>query len=145
MVGEYAFEENRYRDPEGIAAVGLTVSWNVLDAGRSRNQADALVQESASVGMIRSDLESTIRLEVRRAWLDYGEAQRRIGISTEALVQADENLRVSTQNYAAGFATNTDVLNAVTYRAESQRDCNHAVYDAVLAALRVRRAVGDLK
>jgi outer membrane protein TolC len=145
LVGEYAFEENRYRDPEGIAAVGLMVSWNVLDGGRSRNQAAAMVEQSASVEMIRSDLESSIRLEVRRAWLDYWEAQRRMGISSEALVQADENLRVSRQNYAAGFATNTEVLNAVTYRAESQRDCNHAVYDAVLAALRIRRAAGELK
>ena len=40
--GEHAFEENRFRSPEGITSVGVGLSWNVLDFGRNRHEAAAV-------------------------------------------------------------------------------------------------------
>ena len=95
LLGQYLFEENRFRTPEGIASLAVGMHWNAIDGGRGRHEANALMQEAARLGRIRADAESEIRLEVRRAWLDVQEADHRIEIIREALAHAAENLRVA--------------------------------------------------
>ena len=142
--GGYAFQENRFRTPEGIASVGVGVNWNLWDGGKNRHKANALLQQAESLRRVRADLESRIRLEVRNAWLSIQEAQRRIEVTREAVQHAEENLRVNRKRYEFGTGTNTEVLDAVILRAETDRNHYNATYDAVLAVLRLRRAVGDL-
>ena len=48
------------------------------------------------------------------------------------------------KRYEYGTGTNTEVLDAVILRTETDRNHYNATYDAVLAVLRLRRAVGDL-
>lgn len=142
--GGYAYQENRYRTPDGIASVGVGINWNMWDGGKSRFKANALLQQAESLRSIRADLESRIRLEVRQSWLSIQEAQRRIEVTQEAVQHADENLRVNRKRYEYGTGTNTEVLDAVILRTETDRNHYNASYDAVLAVLRLRRAVGDL-
>ena len=142
--GDYAFQENRFRSPEGIAAVGVGVDWNLWDGGKNRHKANSLLQRAESLCRIRADLESRIHLEVRQAWLSYQEAQRRIEVTREAVRHAEENLRINHKRYEFGTGTNTEVLDAVIRRAVTDRNYYHANYDAVFAVLRLRRAAGDL-
>jgi outer membrane protein TolC len=142
--GGYTYQENRYRTPDGIASVGVGINWNMWDGGKSRFKANALLQQAESLRSIRADLESRIRLEVRQSWLSIQEAQRRIEVTQEAVQHADENLRVNRKRYEYGTGTNTEVLDAVILRTETDRNHYNASYDAVLAVLRLRRAVGDL-
>ena len=144
LQGRYIFEENRFRSPEGIASVTVGMHWNALDGGRKRHEATALLQESARLRRIRADLESRIRLEVRRAWFDTQEADHRIGIVQSALEHAAENLRIARERYATGSGTNTEVLDAVTLQTLTEFNLYDAIYDAALAFLRLRRATGDL-
>ncbi|MCL6512307.1 MAG: TolC family protein, partial [Anaerolineae bacterium] len=72
--GEYAFEENRYRNPEGVAAVGVGLTWNAFDAGRNRHEAAALLHQAESVRRMMLDWQSRVALEVRQAWLDIQQA-----------------------------------------------------------------------
>ena len=58
----------------------------------------------------RDDLSSVISLQVRQAWLDIQEMQKRIDVTYQAIAQADENLKVTTDRYQQGWSTNTDVL-----------------------------------
>lgn len=142
--GEYAFEENRYRTSEGIASLGVGASWNVYDGGRNRHQAAALQRQADGLVRVKGDLESHIALEVRRAWLDVQETHQRRIVASEAIQRAEENIRVARQRYKAGTAISTEVLDAESLRAQAYRNHDHADYDAVLAALRVRHATGQL-
>lgn len=143
--GEYAFEENRFRSPEGIAAVGVGVSWNVFDGGRNRHAAAALQQQAEGLLRLREDLQSKIALAVRRAWLDIRETRRRLEVTPQAIRQAEENLRVAKKRYALGAGINTEVLDAETLRTETYRNHRNATYDAVLAVFRLRHATGDFR
>ena len=49
---------------------------------------------------------------------------------------------IARQRYNLARAINIDVLDAESLRAESDRNYAHAHYDAILAALRLRRAIG---
>jgi outer membrane protein len=142
--GQYAFEENRFRTPEGIASVGVGVTYDVFDGGRNRHEAAALLQRAESLMRLRADLESMIALEVRRAWLDIQETRRRLEVTSEAIQQAEENLRVARKRYVAGMGISTEVLDAEALRTETRKNRDNAAYDAVLAALRLRHAMGEL-
>jgi len=142
--GEYTYEENRFLEPEGIAAAGVGVDWKLFDGGRDRHRAAALSQKAEALLRMQADLESRIGLEVRQAWLDVQETRRRVQVTRQAVQQADENLRVSRQRYALGAGTNTEVLDAEALRTETYRNHHAATYELLLAVLRLRRATGDL-
>ena len=143
--GEYAFDENRYQTPNGIAGVGVVLGWNLFDGGRNRHEAAALSDRAAGLAHVRADIESAIRLEVRRAWLEVQETRQRVGATRAAIQEAEENLRVMNQRYSAGRALNTEVLEAETLRSQAYRNHYDATFDAALAALRLEHATGSLR
>ncbi|MFH1920971.1 MAG: TolC family protein [Planctomycetota bacterium] len=142
--GEYVLEENQFRSPEGIAAVGVGISWNVLDAGRGRHEAAALLDRAEGMRRLHAELESLITLDVRRAWLYVEETRRRLEVTAGAIEQAEENLRVVKIRYGSGMGINTEVLDAETLRTQAYRNHHNATYDAVLAVIRLRHATAEL-
>jgi len=142
--GEYAYQQNRYLVPEGIAAAGVGITWNLFDGGRNRFEASSLFEQAEALRCRHEELESLVALEVRRAWLDVQETRRRLDVTPEAIQQAEENLRVVRKRYSFGTATNTEVLDAETLRSQAYRNHDDAMYEAVLAVLRLRHATGDL-
>ena len=142
--GQYAFEENRFATPEGIASVGVGLTYDVFDGGRNRHQAAALSQRAEALMRLRADLESMIALEVRRTWLDIQETRRRLDVTSEAIQRAEENLRVARKRYLAGMGISTEVRDAEALRTQTLQNRDNAAYDAVLAVLRLRHALGEL-
>jgi len=130
--------------PNGIAGVGLGVEWNVFDSGRVSNQAAALCEKAEALIRVRMDLESLIALEVRQKWLDLQTALQRIDVARQATAQADENLRVVRDRYQQQTGTNTEVLDAESLLVQAYTNFYNSTYEAVLARLRLRRAIGDL-
>jgi outer membrane protein len=81
---------------------------------------------------------------VRRAWLDIQETRRRLDVTAEAIQRAEENLRVARTRYLAGMGISTEVLDAEALRTQTRQNRDNAAYDAVLAVLRLRHAMGEL-
>ena len=142
--GGYVFQENKYIDPNGFAVVLLGVEWNAFDSGRVRNQAESLCDKAEAMFRMRKDAESMIALEVRQKWLDLQTARQRVQVARQATAQADENLRVARDRYQQQVGTNTEVLDAETLRIQAYTNLYNSSYQAVLAGLRLRRAVGNL-
>ena len=144
LQGGYLYQEDRYVNPNGVAGVLLGVQWNALDMGRVRNEANALAQKAEAVTRMRRDAESMIALEVRQRWLELETARQRVQVARRATAQADENLRVARDRYQHQFGTNTEVLDAETLRVQAYTNLFDSSYQAVLAGLRLRQAVGTL-
>ena len=144
LTSGYQFLENEFLDDDAFWMTGLSVQWNLFDGGRSRKQAAALDRRAAAVGHQRSDLESMIALEVRRAFNDRNEAESRLDVATAAVAQADENLRVVRNRYVAGASTNVEVLDAEALREQSLSNLDNARFEVALAKLRLARAAGAL-
>src|SRR5690606_3363256 len=111
LSGGYARLENEFLNRDDFWAVGIGMQWNAFDGGRSRNRASALSLQSEALRRERRDLESLIALEVREAWLNRAETERRIAVTERALEQAEENLRVARDRYRNGEGTNGEVLD----------------------------------
>lgn len=141
--GGYQYEQNRYQTYEGMWMANATVEWKIYD-GSTKHRSDALTHQALALSAQRNDLVSTIQLQVRQAWLDLQEAQKRVQVTQKAISQADENLKVSTERYQQGLATNTEVLDAEDLRLRSYNNFNNARYDTAMANLNLRRALGIL-
>ena len=144
MEGRYEYIKGDFRDLEGgdhwTIGIGAQVplwNWGKTAAGvrKARSQL-----EQAKIQFKK--MEDHIRLQVRKAFLDLGKAQKNITAAETALETAREAYRLAKVSYQAGAGTNTDVLDART--ALSRTEANHAQalfeYNVALAAL--RRAVG---
>ncbi len=142
--GGYSYEENEFFHPQGIAAAGVQVSWLPFDGGQARHRAHALEYEAQALLASRRDIEAGTALAVRIAWIDCWEARRRIDVADQVRAASEENVRVARQRFAAGGVTSSSVLQAVAQHSRSERDVANARYDAILAYLRLRHAVGDL-
>ena len=141
--GGFQYQENRYQVYEGLWMVNVGVQWKLFD-GSIRHSSDAITRQAISLKEQRDDLRSMISLQVRQAWLDSQEAQKRIKVTQQAIAQSDENMKVTTDRYQQGLSTNTEVLDAEDLRTRTHDNFNNASYDAALATLHLRRAVGIL-
>ncbi len=144
LTGGYNHIENDVLNRRDFWSVGVGIEWRLFDSGRTRNRAAAIELESAATQDERKNLESMVRLDVRQAWLSRAEAERRVKLATEAVDQAEENLRVAADRYRMGEGTNTDVLAAEALRRSSRSNLDDARYDVALARYRLARAVGLL-
>lgn len=140
----YNHLDNSYLAREGVWSAMLGLQWSLFDGGLARHQAAALEAKSAAAQDMRRDARTLIALQVRNAWLAVRESKSRIPTAQAAVALADENLRVARDRYQSGVGTNTDVIDAQTMRMLSQSNYFGAIYDNVVAVMRLRRSIGEL-
>lgn len=141
--GGYQYEQNRYQVHEGMWMVNVGMQWKLFD-GSTRHKSDAIVRQAIVLKEQRDELASMIGLQVRQAWLDTQETQKRIEVAKQTIAQANENLKVSKDRYQQGLATNTELLKAEDLRTVAHDNLNNAQHDLALATLHLRYALGML-
>ena len=144
LAGGYGYQQNDYLVDEGQWSITLGLQWNLFDGGVSNHKANAIDRQANALQQQDNDFASIISLQVRQAWLDTQETQKRIQVTSKAIAQAEENLKVSRNRYSSGLTTNTEVLDAETLRIKSQYNHANACYDRLLAILHLKRTIGEL-
>ena len=144
LAGGYGYQQNDYLVDEGQWSITLGLEWNLFDGGVSNHKANAIVRQANGLQQQYNDFASIISLQARQAWLDTQETQKRIQVTSKAIAQAEENLKVNRNLYSSGLTTNTEVLDAETLRVKSQYNHANARYDRLLAILHLKRAIGQL-
>jgi outer membrane protein TolC len=144
LTGGYTYLENEFLTDDEFWMAGVSLTWNIFDGGQSRKRSEAIERRAAAVGHNRSDLQSMIALQVRKAWNDRAEAESRLTVAERAVEQAAENLRVVRNRYQAGASTNSEVLDAEALREQALSNQDNARFEVELAKLRLARATGVL-
>ena len=144
LSGGYNYQENKYMVFQNLWSATLGLKWDVFDGGVARHNANALIQKAESLMNLRNDAASIISLQVRQACLDVEETHKRIDVTRNAVAQSEENLKVVKDRYREGVGTNTEVLDAEILRTRSHTNYYNAIYDAVMANIRLKYAAGDL-
>lgn len=140
----YLFLENEFQVHENVWSTNVSMLWPIFDGGVSRHRSGALQRQAAAMKAQHDELNSIVALQVRQAWLDVTQTHERITIANSAVVQAEENLTTSRNRYQAGLISSTDLLDAETLRIQAHNNHDHAIYDATLAVLQLKQAVGVL-
>jgi outer membrane protein TolC len=141
--GSYQHEEGSVMElPEFV--VGAQLSWTIWDWGGTYYSVKEAKARSAAAEAGYDALERAMGLEVKQALLGIELAQKKIEIGEEAVVAAEEQLRIENERYDKQVSTTTDVLDATTRLVGMQVSLATSRYDHLLAVARLRKACGTL-
>lgn len=142
-----AFEADRQRFYDRGGAnwlVSIGLRWNLFNG-----LADKARIEESRFALSRNQAEqkragSAIRLQVRRAFADFGAADSRIEVASASVAEAEESLRITQNRYEAGMSDVTDLLRTETAVLEARTRRLAAIHDQRVAAATLELAAGTL-
>ncbi len=137
----YAFEG--LPDPLFDSDTRATVEakWNLFEGWRTKN--DILAEESevrAITERIR-DTEENLFLQLKAAVEEYRVSAGRIGLARTGIEQAEENFRITENQFRERVATTTDLLDARFLLSRARDEYNNAFYNLNLSLAALERVV----
>ncbi len=125
-------------DEEDLIMISAT--WNIFDGfSRKHSVSQALFQQKATREQLR-DTEGEVLLQLRDALEGYRASRGRLEAAEIAVKQAEENYRVTENQFRERIATTTDLLDARFFLTRARNQLNNALYDVHLWAARIERA-----
>jgi len=126
----------------GTWDVGIAVSFDIWNWGLTKSQTEQARAQLAQARDARQLLEDQAALEVTQTRLALSQAREKIRVAGEAVVQAEENLRLTRDRFKQGVALNTEVLDADVFLLQARMVRTQAAIDLVLAQARFEKALG---
>ena len=141
------FEADRQRfiDRGGanwIASAGLR--WNLFNGFADRARVQEAEHETEKTRAQARTIDSSVKLETRRASLDLQSSGQRIEVANAAVAMAEESLRIIQNRYEAGLTEVTELLRSETALLETRTRVLEATRDQRLAAVALEAALGQL-
>lgn len=126
----------------GTWDIGISLSFDIWNWGQTKSQTSQAEAQLAEARDARKLLSDQAVLEVTQSRLDVGQARQKTVVAGQAVVQAEENLRVTRESFKQGVALNTDVLDAEVALLQARINRTQAAIDVVLAQARLQKALG---
>jgi len=123
--------------------LGVSLTWNVWDGGRARADRTATMAQADAVHQRAAEFDALINVEVRQRVLDLDSSRAALAASGEAVDAAAEARRVLGERFAAGVATNTEVLDADVALLEAELERTRLMAGLRLSEARLLRTVGE--
>jgi len=110
-------------------------------------KASKIKQQSFKINAQQVEIQQArelINLEAKHAFLTLNQAARKVGFSNASVQQADENLRLSNDRFAAGTVTGQDVLEAQTLWQQAFSNVIDAKVEYKISEAAYKKALGNL-
>ncbi len=121
--------------------IGASLMWSPSDFALADARADrAAADRMATEAELRA-LEDALKSEVEQAFEDYNAAQQTMQSALVGIRAAEETYRVRREQFRAGSAVATEVIDAETDLRRARLELVSAAIDARVAAARIDRAV----
>lgn len=137
----YGASWNRWRSDLGIF---VNVSLGFLDPVNPAAVSEARAARRAEEQRLQ-DLRLEVTRQVETAYLDVGEAERRIGAAEAALAEARETVRIERMKLDVGKAIINDLLDAEADLLQAEVNHVTALADYNVAVFALERAVGGVE
>lgn len=124
--------------------VGLSLNWSLF-TGLQRNfqiQQEKLELQKLENGFVA--LEKQIELEIQQSSIDQSNALKQLEVQTENKDLAEEIYNIAKIKYEEGVGSNLEVIEANTSFKEAQTNYYSALYNAIIAQLELKKALGTL-
>ncbi|MFN8058417.1 MAG: TolC family protein [Vicinamibacterales bacterium] len=122
--------------------VGISLSWPIFDGGRTKARVEAANAQADALREQLAELDARVAVDVEQRRLEVAASRARIDAAASAVRAATEARRVMRERYAAGVATNTDVLDAEALLLRTDLDHTRATVAARVAEAQLTRALG---
>ena len=116
----------------------------IFNWGEGRNKIRVAKAEEEMSRLNKERLGEMMRLEITRNRFKLNDAQTRIRLTESALKQAEENLRVSQDQYEVGMENLTDLLEAQAQWQQAWSDWIDAKATLKLSESEYLKAIGRL-
>ena len=129
----HTYQQNRYLLYPNANLLFLGVSWQAYDGGARLagvRQAEFAAQRTRQE---IADLQRALDIQVEQAYREYGQALKEAATAEVNVKAAEENLRIEEDQYKAGLARTTDVLDAESVLADSRFSLVNQHYRAYLS------------
>ncbi|EIW15968.1 MULTISPECIES: TolC family protein [Pelosinus] len=123
-------------------SVGLTATWTPFDSGVTNAQIKKSNSEVEKSLQTAKQTKDAVQLEVRQAYLNMIEAEKRISTSQVTVEQAEEDFKIAQVRYSAGVGTNTDVIDAQVALTQAKNNYIQAMYDFNTSKANLTKAMG---
>ncbi len=140
--GSYDYIKNRFQTPQGNWGATLGMSINLFSGGKTKAEVAKIRFQKEKLIEQRNRLVDDVRLEVEKYILDSKTARDRVQVTKDAVLQAEENLRINRVRYTEGIGTATEVLDAVTLLSVAETNYYRSVYDLGKSEISVLYAIG---
>jgi outer membrane protein TolC len=139
--GDTASPDGRESLHDSEVRATVTATWNVFDGfSRKHDIAGARYLREATGEQIK-DTEEEVLLQLKEAIESYQVSLGRLVSAGTAVGQAEENYRVTDNQFRERLATTTDLLDARFFLTRARNQRNEALYDLHLWAARIERVV----
>jgi len=128
---------------KGTWDVGVSVSFDIWNWGQTKRQTEQAEARLGQAREARKVLEDQAVLEVTQCRLSLARAGEKVRVAGQAVGQAEENLRVTTERFKQGVALSSDVLDAEVALLRAKLGRTQAAIDQVVAQARLEKALGE--
>lgn len=143
--GVFEADRQRFIDRGGANwMLAVSLKWNLFNGNSDRARIEEAEQSLAAAHAQQRQVDQAVRLQIRKAQADLEASGERVTVSTSAVREAEESLRISKNRFGAGLNTVTDLLRTETALMDVRLRHLAAVYDQRIAAVALEQARGLL-
>jgi outer membrane protein len=124
--------------------VGVGIQYNLGSLWQTKAKVSQAVAREKEIVASEAQLSDAVRLEVNTRFENYLLSQKKIAVFNIAVVQAEENFRITKNKYDNGLVNTTDLLDANVLLLQSQINLAVAKADVLLAYSQLLEASGTL-
>ena len=130
-------------DTSSDVSASVGVRWNIFDSGVTRGQIEAAEAERDIALLNVKKTEETIDLDLRKAYLNMREAEKRFTSTGDAVQQAQNDDYIANERYRAGEGILLDILDAQAALSTAQQNAISARYDYARYRAQVESIMGE--
>jgi len=119
------------------------VNLHIFDSGRVRADIDRADAAYSQLQARYDDLEGTVDLEVRQAYVDLLVASEQLGVAQENRQLAAETLTQSVDRFASGVTNSVEVVQSQETVAAAERDYIGTLFSLNLSRIGLAKAIGQ--
>ena len=142
MDGGYSYMKNQFQVHQDNAFVELGAKVNLYDGGAAQAELSKERARQKQLKEQKDKLFEDIKFEIEDSFVSLRDAREKIFVAEDALSQAKENVRFYRAKYAAGSATPTDVLEAITLETKAQTNYYSSDYEVKRSYAKLMYSMG---
>ena len=139
----HIYQQNEYLVHPNANVLFLGLSWQAYDGGARQAGVREADFAAARTREEIADLQRQLEVQVEQSYRDYSQAVREAATAETNVTAAEENLRIEEDQYKAGLARTTDVLDAESVLADSRFSLANQHYNAYLKQGLLLTAAGE--
>jgi outer membrane protein len=127
---------------EGTWDIGVSLSYDVWNWQQTKFQSQQAEETLYQTKYTYEQLKDVIELDVSQSYLNYVKSREKIPAAENAVNQAKENYRVTSERLKAGFAINSDLLDSEVLLLQAEINYTNALVDYEIALAKIEKATG---